>query len=294
MSKHKKARLQAEKNFLEFIDVEFPYVPPKRKEHGYNPNKILVIADPHEPYGNKQVYDSCLKLHQDAGVLIVTGDLGDYYSKSRFPKSRHQSFKEEVRSVFLRMEWFSQHWKSVKILVGNHDDRPEKKIQSLLADHPDLLILTERNLLQYMSMFFDNVEIVGIQIDLLGIGEIHTKLISHIYQYGDIIFTHAEKSNANHETLMQNISKYLRNWTNFLGLKPYTFIVQAHNHSEMRKTSGTERWFLTPTASYPKSIGFEYILHPKMFGSPPTVGYAVFHQYNGKTNYNESYNWIVE
>lgn len=274
---------------LNFIGLEYPYNRPKSQwEKKRDVTKILTYPDPHTPYVSKNVKAKMLT-EKDSETLVCTGDIADYYSKSRFPKSRHQDFKQELRALFFELEWLSTHWENVKIMMGNHDDRPEKLLNNLLNGHAELHLMLEPNLLKWLSSFFDNIEIVGTQVNLLGIDEMVKKTVSHVYQHGDIIFTHAERSNVKRETLMENISKWVGGWAGYLGLKPYGVIVQSHNHTDLKTTGERgEKWFLIPTASTPLSVGMEYVLHPKMVGRTPSVGYAVFYQDNGKTDYNRS------
>ena len=280
---------EGESKFFEYIKIPYPYQRPEPNFHADpNPDKILVLSDPHEPYGNEVVFQRALEVEHDAGMVIVPGDLGDYYSKSRFKKTKHKAFTDELRAVFLRIEWLSVHWQSVKIMLGNHDDRPEKKIGQLFSGEEELPIMTEQNLLKRFASYFPNVEIVGQQLD----GS--PKILTHIYQHGDIIFTHGELSRVQKTAAMEYISKYLRRWGKLIGLQPYRIIAQGHNHQDMKTSDGSEKWFMLPTSCDPLSDGMEYIFQPRMIGHPPAVGYSVFNQHEGVTNYQLSNNWIID
>lgn len=294
MSKHSEYREQSDKKLFDFMGISHPYSrPPDKHARETDLTKIVTISDPHEPYADRRPFDECERLHKDAETLVITGDVGDYYSKSRFKKTRLQSFASELRSVFFRLEWAATHFKRVEVMIGNHDNRPEKQISSLFQGHEELMIMTEQNLLAYMASYFDNVEVVGTQLDLLGIDELITGTMTHIYQRGDIVFTHAERANANRVVLMQNISKYLRDWSQVLCLQPYTVIAQAHNHTDLKMSMGVEKWFLMPCAMTTKSVGAEYIFSSKMYGTPPNVGYSLFFQEGGHTDYNRSGNVLL-
>jgi hypothetical protein len=54
-----------------------------------------------------------------------------------------------------------------------------------------------------------------------------------------------------------------------------------------------EWWFMLPTASDPYSLGFEYAFSSRMIGDPPAVGYTVFYQDNGETDFNASDNVVL-
>jgi hypothetical protein len=172
-------------------------------------------------------------------------------------------------------------------MIGNHDNRPEKTISNLFEGNVDLLIMTEQNLLKYIASYFDNVEIVGTQLDNRDF------ILTHIYQFGDIVFTHGELSRVQKTATLEYISKYLYRWSEMLELKPYTFIAQAHNHTDLKTTMGRERWYSLPTACDPYSMGMEYIFGSRMVGNPPSVGYTLFYQFHGVTDYNLSNNVLV-
>ena len=284
-----------DKRILEFIGVDYPYKRPKSQWVKSDPDKILALADPHNPYASMKVCKAVERDHKNAGMVVVPGDVGDYYSKSRFRKNRAVPFNQEVRSVFLYLEWLATHWKDVRIQLGNHDNRPEKAVMDIMGKDIDLMILTEQNLILNLASFFDNIQIVGTQIsgDAMDDGRRHKVNLTHIYQVGDIVFTHGEKSMAQASSLMMGISQYLHRWKSILGLKPYRIIAQAHNHNDFRMTMGDEKWIQLPAACEPVSIGMEYIFSTRMMGTPPATGYAIFYQSDGVTDYNASGNVLL-
>ena len=274
--------------FLKNFSIPVPYSRPMSDwNQDADPSKILVLSDLHEPYGNTQVFAEVEHRHKDAQTLIIPGDLGDYYSKSRFRKTKHVSFKDEVRAVFYRLEWMATHWKTVKVQLGNHDNRPEKQIAALFDGNTDILIMTEQNLLKHLASYFDNIEVVGQQLDGTGIS------LTHIYQHGDIIFTHGEISRARREATLEKVSQYLHYRRDMLNLKPYRVVAQGHNHADMKMNMGSETWLMLPTASNPYSVGFEYIWKADMRGHPPAVGYTALIQDKGETDTNSIHNHVL-
>ena len=279
---------EQEKRFLKYFGIEYPYVPPKHKwSKDIVQGKILLSADWHEPYMSDLIRKEMLT-HKDAETHIVAGDIGDYYSKSRFRKTKHVTFKEEVQSVFHALEYLSTHWKTVKVMLGNHDNRPEKIMLGKVAEtgEIDLLVLTEMNLLKRLASYFDNIEVVGTSIN----GDIE---LTHIYQFGDAIFTHGELSMKQDSAILERISTYLSQWRTRLKLKPYRAIFQAHNHRATKTIKSDELQMLIPTASEGESIGFEYIYGTRMIGTPPQQGYTVLYQKNGITEFNKTNYYIV-
>ena len=288
LNSKKKFQDEQEKRFLTYFGIEYPYVPPKHKwSKDIVQGKILLSADWHEPYMSDLIRKEMLT-HKDAETHIVAGDIGDYYSKSRFRKTKHVTFKEEVQSVFHALEYLSTHWKTVKVMLGNHDNRPEKIMLGKVAEtgEIDLLVLTEMNLLKRLASYFDNIEVVGTSIN----GDIE---LTHIYQFGDAIFTHGELSMKQDSAILERISTYLSQWRTRLKLKPYRAIFQAHNHRATKTIKSDELQMLIPTASEGESIGFEYIYGTRMIGTPPQQGYTVLYQKNGITEFNKTNYYIV-
>ena len=274
--------------FLKNFNIPTPYQRPMSDwDSDADPTKILVLSDIHEPYGNVSVFAEVQNKHKDAQTLIVPGDLGDYYSKSRFKKTKDVSFKDEVRAVFYRLQWMATNWRNVRIMLGNHDNRPEKQIAALFDGRTDILVLTEANLLAHLASYFDNIQVVGTQLDGTGIS------LTHLYQHGDAIFCHGEISRARREATLEKISMYLHHRREMLNLKPYRVIAQGHNHADLKMHMGSEDWFMLPTASDPFSVGFEYCWRADMRGHPPAVGYSIFHQDNGETDVNQSNNFVL-
>lgn len=293
MNKKLQKRFEEQSNsFLEYLGIELPYEAPLPKwEKKTDQNKILVFSDPHEPYAIDELFDEAYKEHKDAETVIIAGDLGDYYSKSRFRKKYSVNLKDEMRAIFHRMQWLSMRFKYVKIMKGNHDDRPEKKIADLFCDGDiDLRILTESDVLTRLASYFDNIEMVGTRIH----NHVHEIMLSHIYQHGDAIFTHGELSRKQDSAVMEYISNYLHRWSKKLRLKPYNVIIQAHNHRASKTVKGEELWFLNPCAMEDISIGGEYIYQPRMIGDPPVRGYTVLYQEDGVTDWNKSNIYIYQ
>jgi predicted phosphodiesterase len=278
---------ERERAFCDRFKIPFPYVPPESMFHpNPNPRKILCISDPHEPYSAEYVFDDAMAFHHDASMLVIPGDCGDYYSKSRFKKTHPGDFPKEVFAVFKRLEWASQRFRSVKVMLGNHDNRPEKKISTLLELDVELKILTEQNLLLHLACYFPNVELVGHTVKGEGIG------LTYIWQYGDMTFLHAEISRAQSSATMEWLSGWLHEWGHLLKLQPYRVIFQGHNHQSMKKDVDGETWLQIPTASDPYSLGMEYI-YTRMYKHPPVVGYTVIHHDEGVCSTNETHNVVI-
>jgi predicted phosphodiesterase len=278
------------KKFFDYINIEYPikHSPPEYSKT-IDENKIICVSDPHEPYGNNNVWEHILENHHNAGHLHINGDMADFYSKSHFVAFSHENFDMELRSVWNRMEWLSQHFRKVTMIKGNHDDRVEKKIAACVQS--DLLILTQQDLIGYMASFFDNIEVVGMHIkDERTREDVN---IGFIWQYKDIVFTHIERSQKQVSALMGGIHESLLAWSGTIQLKPYRVIVQAHNHQSDHHVSGGVLQILAPMAARITGTGLGYVFKPTLRGVPPQVGYTIIHNENGKTDFNKTQNWLL-
>jgi hypothetical protein len=262
------------------MGLDWPYKRPKSAWLKADASKILALPDPHEPCVNEVVMRHVAKHERDAGIVVVTGDLGDYYSRSRFRKRKHVAFRDELLAVFHRLEWLATNWRDVRVMIGNHDDRPEKYMTDNVPD-AESLIMTERNMLDRLAGFFDNVKVVGHQVPGTRVN------ITHLYQMGDILFTHGEVSLKQDSGILTRLDDYAKAWENHLDLAPWRVLAQSHNHRENRKQSSRGKlWMLLPTCSDPYGISFDYIYTPRMMGTPPDVGYSLFHQERGTSDLN--------
>ena len=270
--------------FLEFIGKSYPYIPPKKNFNKKIDNeKIINVSDPHEPHSFQPVWDDVLKYHHNAHHIHINGDIADFYSKSRFKKTEHQEFSKELRAIFDRLEWLSTNWKKVTLIRGNHDNRVEKLLANLL--NSDMLFLTKRDILGYMCAYFDNVELVGERITS---GDGSTADIDFIWQCGDIIFTHIERSQKQSSGLLETISSQLHKWSRIFNLKPYRVIMQGHNHRCTFDTNGIEYLYICPMAACLTTTGLKYALSPSLNGAPPVMGYIEIYQKDGITDINKT------
>jgi uncharacterized protein YaaR (DUF327 family) len=277
--------------FFKFIKIPFPYVPPKKNfSKKIDPNKLPCVSDPHEKYSDERVWNDLLEKHHDAPHIHINGDMSDFYSKSRFVSYTHENFSDELYAVFKRMEWLSTHWRRITMILGNHDNRTEKKIASLITS--DLLVLTETNLIKYLASFFDNIDVVGERVTDERTRE--NVDIGFIWQYKDIVFTHIERSMKQSSSLAEQIVSALLSWGNTFKLKPFRVVVQAHNHRAMKETTGGITVILAPMAARLTGNGLHYALHPSLRGKPPQVGYTMIYLKDGKTDINETDNYLLD
>lgn len=132
------------------VDLEKHLNSYQSKENKEHPSwsKILVLGDVHFPYDSKssleKVYQYCEYFQPE--YIIQLGDLLDFYSFSKYPRS-HNEFtpREEVR---LGREGAENMWRKLKSispkskcyqLLGNHCVRPVKRVMEHMPEAEDWL-----------------------------------------------------------------------------------------------------------------------------------------------------------
>jgi predicted MPP superfamily phosphohydrolase len=109
---------------------------------------IIAIGDMHEPFSDRQVKLWAIEIIKEVKpkLIIQMGDLYDMFALSRFPKRIRMTADEEIDKGFEKAYMF---WQDVKKaaprakcfqLLGNHDQRPAKKIVELC---PEILSIYE-------------------------------------------------------------------------------------------------------------------------------------------------------
>jgi predicted phosphodiesterase len=274
----------------EILHRSYPYIqPPTHFHKSADPDKTVVVADPHAPYSDLRVRADVLAKHWNAGHVHLNGDVGDFYSKSRYPKTQgHEDFYFELRGTFEEIEFWATNFKRVTIIKGNHDDRVTKKVASML--NSDELWMADTDMIAECASYFGNVEIVGQRITDHG-EEIP---IDFVWQFGDVVFTHIERSLKQSSAILDTVKQIVTEWAGYFNLKPFRWVVQGHNHRLSLEDLNTCYGILMPMAARPTGRGLRYIFHPSMKGKPPVVGYAVLIRENGKTSFNLSRPYKIE
>lgn len=96
----------------------------------YDPNKILCIADPHEPFTRPGYIDFCLdiKRKEGCGTVVLMGDLVDSYGINlRDLDPNAASPKDEIILVRKNLKNWFKAFPNVKMCLGNHDLRLYRK-----------------------------------------------------------------------------------------------------------------------------------------------------------------------
>jgi hypothetical protein len=114
-----------------------------------NPNNVLVIGDPHEPFTKEGYLEFCRKVQQDydCGTVVHIGDAVDNHAVSYHEKDPEgMSAGDEFNLALERMKRWYYTFPNVKVCIGNHDALPFRKAFS--AGLPKTWLKTYQELLQ--------------------------------------------------------------------------------------------------------------------------------------------------
>jgi hypothetical protein len=207
---------------------------PARKRGRGRPRKttrIVIAGDFHTPFHDRDALKALIREESaSTDELIVNGDLLDFWSCSRFAKaSRITDPQAEMREAQAVLCLLAEHFRSIKLIGGNHDSRPRK----FLTDHlpPDVL--------DYISltgpMVFRPLEFLAAGLSNVSVVEPirsgHAEF-GFLYQLGDAVFTHAEKYSRIPGKSATEVLHWLKSFAEPQRLVTgVRCIVQAHSHA---------------------------------------------------------------
>jgi len=242
--------------------------------------RIVICGDFHAPFVHWEAFAALIAREAGAEVCIVSGDLLDHYSISRFLKYEHVPIAQELAAGQTILERLSESFGRVIILEGNHDSQ---RFEKLLHDR---LPLEAIDIIRYLSKTgrlstiealcgqFANVELVRNQID----GHINA---SWYCQHGDLLVTHAEKFSTVPGAALRKVEEWFADFEGTLGLKPWRVIAQAHTH-QLSWLPWRDDKVLVETGCLCTSHGYQFT--PRIGGRPQRQGWITLTQRSGVTD----------
>jgi len=268
----------AKKHFSEYLNVDLSE-PLKKHSHKKNPDKLLVISDPHCPFEHKDYFIKSINDNTDCKNIFINGDFFDNYSRSHYRRSQDIDFRWEFRLAYLRLKEVADNFDGVYIMLANHDMRWLKYLMDNVPN--DCLDFLNKNLFEDLIKTIPNVRIVK---QLVG-----DRKVSHLFQYKDVIFTHEERSSVDIAKVVQEVAKQYYKWGEHYNLKPYRAIIQGHNHVSAKIRFGDRFLYQIPCLINSSDVAFDYVYNGRTQGNPPALGYMMAYFDNDKFNPNKSY-----
>lgn len=244
--------------------------------------RILVVPDIHAPFHDQAAVAAMLERERDIDIAVLMGDIGDSYSLSRFLKYDTVSYEEELASVTLLLQTFSERFPLIRVITGNHDGpRLEKQLLERLSGDMVMAIrsMTGGTLdpIEVLCRRFPNIERVTPKA-----GDHRLRWMTQI---GDALFMHAEKWSKVPGSAVRAIDEWVTDFEDAIGLDDYRVLVQAHTHALSWLPWKANR-LLVECGCLCKSQGYQFTA--RIGGWPQRRGWVVLEQVDGKTDINRS------
>ena len=270
----------AYREFNRWINRPEPLFTPPQTKDG---ERWVIIADPHNPFCDQEALAKIIKEEKDANGVIVAGDTLDFYSLSRFVKEMEVPLEEEISEGTAFVQVLAENFPKVYVISDNHSKRALKYFSDRIP--PEFMFLVNYNILEMVCANLPNVELVKNE-HILRSGEI--AYTSHFLQLGDAIIGHAETSSKIDMRAVKNFEDWLLDWREFLGLNPWRVIMQSHTHKAGIIYSRGGYTMRMELGCLVKAEGIAYALRGDTKYSPPTLGYSLLVQENGRTDFKET------
>lgn len=193
--------------------------------------QIVVAGDFHVPFHSRAALKALVREEANhTDLLVINGDLMDAWSTSRYPKSRRLvdpcSELAEAQAV---LSLLAGHFRSIRIIAGNHDCRPSKYLIERLP--PEILDYIRETgpmvfrPLEFIAAGLKNVQVV--EPIKSGFAE-----FAFIHQVGDLVCTHAESYSKIPNRASGNVNLWIHSFAlpEKIVQAPVRCIVQAHTH----------------------------------------------------------------
>ena len=281
-----------EKSFFGSLDTERAYnyikellkfeplkikPPKKRKSHIQN---ILLVSDLHLPFIELQLLAEILRL-KGIDIIILNGDIFDFYSISRFVSYRPQlDLKQELHDSRQILRSICESFAIVKSDTGNHFAR----LYKMLSKDPNIKQIMNAGLIKYkpeefLTADFPNIEIASRHIKNSDLSVSFFDVIGKDFLYG-----HFEKSSKIVGKPVRDSYEAMRAWRDAFDFDfgKIKFFAQAHTHKLLQMFYDMNNVMLLETGCI-CSIQ-EYTMQPAMNYTPINQGYITFTQEDGETD----------
>ena len=125
------------------------------------PIKLGVFSDLHIPYHNPQAVEVAMAhlKKQKCNILLINGDLGDFYACSRHEKDPRRRLADELDSIRQFLFWLRSQFPRQRILykIGNHETNLERY---LMREAPVLLGVPDFTIRDVLKLDSFQIEVV--------------------------------------------------------------------------------------------------------------------------------------
>lgn len=135
-------------------------------------HKALILSDIHIPYHDEVAVKAAVEYgkKQKPDIVILNGDIGDFYAVSRHDKDPRRCLAEEIDAVRQFLYWLRKQFPKARIIykIGNHEDRMER---FLVKNAPVLLGTSDFEISKLLRFDDMKIECVG-SLNLIRLGKL--------------------------------------------------------------------------------------------------------------------------
>lgn len=264
-----------------------PFTPPQQWQ-AKKEQRFVIAGDFHAPFTDYEaVGEMIAKESALTDTLIISGDLMDFYSISRFLKYERIPIEQEIAGADALLTQLASAFKDVLIVEGNHDtQRFEKQLRSFLS--PEMMhcieLLTGGNLsiVQMLAKRHPNVRFAPQQAGHYTLG--------WLTQVGDLLVSHAEKFSSVPGSALRKIEEGMADFEQVYNLQPWRVLIQAHTHAYSMIPWHADKLLVEGGCC---CLTHGYQLTARMGGRPQRIGYTTLTQHDGKTDLNSvKFHWL--
>ena len=241
-----------------------------------NVKKILSLSDLHMPFHLPNLIMDIVKLHSDADICVINGDIFNASQYTSFINYKYISFNFEYKLALELIDILSKTFDQVILTKGNHDIRLNKTLAKKLD--VESYSMLNVNLLKSLSKGLEYNE----QWELVNKRNFkNVSAVDHWTKIGDTIFVHPHKIQGGLDNFASYLVKY---FDSFLSLdNKCTNIVCAHTHKIGSKIVNGIKVIFQGALCYPLDYSFDADMK---YAEQQTLGYTVIYQKNNKTDIN--------
>jgi len=130
-------------------------------------HRILVLSDIHVPYHDTNAVETAIEYGKKIKptIILLNGDIGDFYAISRHDKDPSRVLKDELDAIRQFLFWLRQSFPKARIIykIGNHENRMERflvKYAPVLLGVTDFEISTLLRFDELKIELADNLQLV--------------------------------------------------------------------------------------------------------------------------------------
>jgi predicted phosphodiesterase len=135
-------------------------------------HKALILSDIHIPYHDEKAVMAAVEYgkKQKPDIVILNGDIGDFYAVSRHDKDPRRCLSSELDAVRQFLFWIRKQFPKARIIykIGNHEDRMER---FLVKNAPVLLGTSDFEIPKLLRFDEMKIECVG-SLNLIRLGKL--------------------------------------------------------------------------------------------------------------------------